>query len=52
MKSKNYQKKLLLLELDGWKEDDIGCEPLFDERCMRPDYPGYFEIFISNLTYF
>lgn len=41
-------KMLLLLELDGWKEDDIGCEPLFDERRMRPDYPGYFEIFISN----
>lgn len=41
-------KMLLLLELDGWKEDDIGCEPLFDENYTNPNYPMYFEIFISN----
>lgn len=48
MKSKNYQKKLLMLELDGWKGDEIDRTPIFGEGYMYPNYPKYFEIFISN----
>lgn len=41
-------KMLIVQELFGLKEDDIGCEPIFNENYTDPNYYTYFEIYISN----